>query len=205
MANASGKEASLHAASCQLQALPDNGDQPQSKPHSSLNDFQYFTETWCSPKFVSLQSLSTVFFLGACESTSCWPYLCVRTSSWCQGQHAQNIQQHSCGSHVQGDLLENNYNIRRFNQQSIVINTVCVHVSKQLNVFIYLLLVYRLLMSALVSTSCWLGSMQSSRSVYATHHLAGPKNMSLESLTCVLPVTLLTPGLMTLLRLEFQE
>lgn len=64
------------------------------------------------------------FFLGACESASCWPYLCVRASSWCQGQHAQNIQQHSCGSHVQGDLLENNYNRHRFNQQSIVINTV---------------------------------------------------------------------------------
>lgn len=34
------------------------------------------------------------------------------------------------------------------------------------------------------------------------HHLDGPKNMSLENLICALPVTLLTPGLMTLLRLE---
>jgi len=33
MADAAGKEAPLHAASCQLQAFPDNGDQPQGEPH----------------------------------------------------------------------------------------------------------------------------------------------------------------------------
>lgn len=32
VANAAGEEASLDAASCQLQALPDNGDQPQGEP-----------------------------------------------------------------------------------------------------------------------------------------------------------------------------
>lgn len=51
------------------------------------------------------QSLHKCFVClsGACESASCWSYLCVRASSWCQGQHAQNIQQHPCGSHVQGN------------------------------------------------------------------------------------------------------
>lgn len=57
-------------------------------------------------------------------------------------------------------------------------------------------------MSVLVYTSCWLGSMQSSRSVCAMHHWAGQRNTSLASLTCALPVTPLTPGLTTLLRLE---
>lgn len=32
MADAAGEEAPLHAASFQLQAFPDNGDQPQGKP-----------------------------------------------------------------------------------------------------------------------------------------------------------------------------
>lgn len=31
MADAAGKEAPLHASSCQLQAFPDHGDQPQGK------------------------------------------------------------------------------------------------------------------------------------------------------------------------------
>lgn len=51
-----------------------------------------------------------------------------------------------------------------------------------------------------VCTSCWPGSTLSSKSVCVTHHSAGPKSTSLESLTCALPVTPWTPGLMTLLR-----
>lgn len=59
---------------------------------------------------------------------------------------------------------------------------------------------HRLLTSVPVCTSCWPGSTLSSKSVCATHHSAGPKSTSLESLTCALPATPWTPGLMTLLR-----
>lgn len=45
----------------------------------------------------------------------------------------------------------------------------------------------RLPTSVLVSTSCWPGSMQSSKNVCVTHHWDGPRNTSLESLTSAQP------------------
>ncbi len=52
--------------------------------------------------FHSFNSHHCVFLPGAGESAPCWSYLCLWASPWCQGQHAQNFQQHSRGSHVQG-------------------------------------------------------------------------------------------------------
>lgn len=94
-------------------------------------DNEDYSDTWSSPKvpflFHSSKSPYCVFLPGASESTSCWSYLCVWASSWCQGQHAQNLQQHSCGSHVQGDLIWT-YQPSRFSTKSLTI-TINVYTS----------------------------------------------------------------------------
>jgi len=61
---------------------------------------------------------------GSGESAPCRSYLCVRASSRCQGQHAQNLQQHPCGSHVQGHLIQT---CQCIHSQSLIItaNAVC--------------------------------------------------------------------------------
>lgn len=56
-------------------------------------------------------------------------------------------------------------------------------------------------MSAPVFTSCWPGSTQSFRSACGTRHSVGPRSTSLESRTCALLVTPLTPGWTTQPRL----
>jgi len=56
----------------------------------------------------------------------------------------------------------------------------------------------RLLWRELVSTSCWPGSMLSSRSVSSTFHLGGPSTTSLMSQTCAVHVTPLISGLILL-------
>lgn len=105
VADAAGEEAPLDAASCQLQALPDNGNQPQGKPHyTKLWAALLKTRLWIISYLVPLCAL--IFLPGASESASCWTHLCVWASSWCQGQHAPDLQQHSCGSYVQGDVID---------------------------------------------------------------------------------------------------
>lgn len=179
MAHASGKEASLHAASCQLQALLDDGDQPKGCLFNQL----------CVILLMSLPRTSKccIFLVGACESTSCRSHLCVRAPPWCQGQHAENLQQHPRSSHVQG-----RQNRIYFYQKP------CIRCTNEM----LMSFVHRLPMSVPVSTSCWPGSTQSFRNVCVTRRWAGPRNTSLESLTCALPAILSTPGLMTLLRFE---
>lgn len=75
----------------------------------------------------TLKSHQCVFPPGSSESTSCWSHLCVWTSSWCQGQHAQNLHQHSCGPHVQGDIIWNNKTFSHLVTKCLSLPSVLMH------------------------------------------------------------------------------